>query len=262
MKRARWLLPAAPLLLLSGALLAAQNAGRADEKRSGLDYVSPATRAMQEDDTSNPGMLWVLDGEARWSRAEGESNLSCASCHGDAAESMRGVAARYPVFDPGSKRPIDLQGRINQCREERQEAPALAYESDGLLALTAYVAHQSRGMAVAPDADARLAPFRENGRRLYERRIGQLDLACSACHDERAGERLAGAVMPQAHPTAYPLYRLEWQTLGSLQRRLRNCMTGVRAEAYDYGSLELIELELYLMARAEGLPVETPGVRP
>ena len=46
------------------------------------------------------------------------------------------------------------------------------------------------------------------------------------------GRHLGGAPIPQAHPTGYPLYRLEWQGLGSLRRRLRNCMTGMRAEPY------------------------------
>lgn len=231
-------------------------------KRSGLDFVSPETRAMQADDTSNPGMLWVLEGESLWSRSEGGNGQSCASCHGDAAKSMAGVAARYPAYDEKMKRPIDLQDRVNQCRQSRQHAAPFGYESRELLALTAYVAHQSRGMPIAPDTGERLAPFRENGRRLFERRIGQLDLACSACHEGRAGERLAGSQIPQAHPTAYPLYRLEWQTLGSLQRRFRNCMIGVRADPYPYGAPELVDLELYLMSRASGLPVETPGVRP
>ena len=34
---------------------------------------APQTRAMQDDDTANPGMLWVLDGEALWSRRDGAS---------------------------------------------------------------------------------------------------------------------------------------------------------------------------------------------
>ena len=86
---------------------------------------------------------------------------SCAGCHGDAAESMRGVAARYPAFDTATGRPIDLQGRINQCRQARQGAEPFAAESQELLALTAYVAHQSRGMPIAPADDPRLTPFVE-----------------------------------------------------------------------------------------------------
>jgi sulfur-oxidizing protein SoxA len=58
------------------------------------------------------------------------------------------------------------------------------------------------------------------------------------------------------------VYRLEWQGLGSLQRRLRNCMNGVRAQSYPLGALELVELELYLVVRARGMALDAPGVRP
>ncbi|NYZ13795.1 sulfur oxidation c-type cytochrome SoxA [Azospirillum sp. RWY-5-1] len=250
----------------AAALLAGGVAGAADvepdARRSGADFMAPETRAMQADDASNPGMLWVLEGERLWAEPAGPEGRACATCHGDAARTMRGVAARYPAFDNGSDRPVDLAGRIDQCRQARQGAPPLARESDPLLALTAYVAHQSRGMPVAPPGDTRLDPFRENGRRLFQQPLGQLGLACANCHDERWDGRLGGAPITQAHPTAYPLYRLEWQALGSLQRRLRNCMAGVRAEPLPFGAPELIELELHLMQRAAGMPMETPGVRP
>jgi L-cysteine S-thiosulfotransferase len=107
-----------------------------------------------------------------------------------------------------------------------------------------------------------MVEFVEAGRSLFHRRQGQLNLACNQCHDDNWGKSLAGNTIPQGHPTGYPLYRLEWQTLGSLQRRLRNCMIGMRAEPYEYGAPEQVALELYLMWRARGLPVETPAVRP
>jgi sulfur-oxidizing protein SoxA len=69
-------------------------------------------------------------------------------------------------------------------------------------------------------------------------------------------------VIPQGHATGYPIYRLEWQGMGSLQRRLRNCMTGVRAEPFAYGAPEMVALELYLAHRARGMVVEAPAVRP
>ncbi len=68
--------------------------------------------------------------------------------------------------------------------------------------------------------------------------------------------------MTQAHPTGYPVYRLEWQGVGSLQRRLRNCIIGVRAEPYAAHSDEFTNLELYLMERASGMTFEAPAVRP
>jgi L-cysteine S-thiosulfotransferase len=233
-----------------------------DQRRSDYFQLAPQTRAMQDDDTANPGMLWVLDGEAIWNARAGESGKSCADCHGDAAESMKGVAARYPAYDGALGRPVDLEGRINLSRARDQKAPPLAFEGKELLALTAYVARQSRGAPIAVVDDARTRPFIAHGRELFERRQGQINLSCAQCHDDRWGEKLAGSPIPQAQPTAYPIYRLEWQDLGSLQRRLRNCMIGTRAEPYDYGSSDLVDLELFLMWRARGLKVESPGVRP
>lgn len=233
-----------------------------DARRSGFDFMRPGTQAMQRDDTLNPGLLWVQEGEALWNRPAGTTNRACAACHGVATSAMRGVAARYPAFDAASARPVDLAGRINLCRTRHQQAAPLLAESDELLALESFVGLQSRGLPIAPPADARLAPSRARGAARYAQRIGQLDFSCAQCHDAQAGRRLAGSLIPQGHPTGYPLYRLEWQGLGSLQRRLRGCMTGVRAEPWTYGAPELIELQLYLAERAAGLRVETPAVRP
>jgi sulfur-oxidizing protein SoxA len=234
---------------------------RAD-RRSGSDFMSRETRAMQDDDTANPGMLWVLEGGALWTRKSGAAGRACADCHGDARATMKGVAARHPSFDTARARPINIEQRINACRTDRQGAPPLAYESRELLALAAYVARQSRGLPIEIAIDQRTQPFLDAGRTTYHRRQGQLNLACSQCHDANWGRQLAGNVIPQAHPTGYPLYRLEWQGLGSLQRRLRNCLVGIRAEPYEYGAPELVQLELYLMWRARGMIFEAPAVRP
>jgi sulfur-oxidizing protein SoxA len=233
-----------------------------DQRRSSYADMSPDNKAMQDDDASNPGMLAVLDGEALWQAKAASSGRACADCHGSAQASMKGVAVRYPAFEPRLGRPINLEQRINLCRSERQNAQAFGYESKELLALTAFVATQSRREPIAPPDDPRLRPFRDNGRKLYESRQGQLNLACSQCHDDNWGKSLAGNTVPQGHPTGYPIYRLEWQSIGSLQRRLRNCMIGMRAEAYAYGAPEYVDMELYLMWRARGMPLETPGVRP
>jgi sulfur-oxidizing protein SoxA len=232
------------------------------ERRSGYDFMSRETRAMQDDDTANPGMLWVLDGEALWKRKAGAADQACQDCHGDAGTSMKGVAARYPAFDAARGRPVNLEQRINGCRVEWQKAAPLAFESRDMLALTAYVGLQSRGMPVAAPIDERTKPFLEAGRQTFQRRQGQINLSCAQCHDDNWGKRLAGSAIPQAHPTGYPLYRLEWQGVGSLQRRLRNCLVGLRAQPYDFGAPELVDLELYLMWRAREMKMETPGVRP
>jgi L-cysteine S-thiosulfotransferase len=250
------------LAVLTAAAAATAAEIAPEDRRSGYEFASSETRAMQDDDTANPGMLGVLQGEALWATKTGAANQSCADCHGEARTSMKGVAARYPAFDTALARPVDLEQRINRCRSEHQGAAPLAWESADLLALTAFVAHQSRGLPIVVAADAELQPFLDQGSELFHRREGQLNLSCSQCHDDNWGKRLAGAPIPQGHPTGYPVYRLEWQSLGSLQRRLRNCMIGVRAEPFEYGAPQSVALELYLMARARGMPLETPAVRP
>ena len=220
------------------------------------------TKAMQDDDTTNPGMLWVLDGEALWTAKAGNAGRACADCHGDARESMKGLAARYPAFDRQLGRPVSLEQRINLERAQRQDAPPLAYESRDLLALTAFIADQSRGTPITAGDDPALKPFVDEGRELFMLRQGQLNLACANCHDDNWDKQLAGSSITQGHPTGYPEYRLEWQTLGSLERRLRGCMAGIRAQPYAYGAPELVDLELYLMSRAAGMPMETPAIRP
>jgi sulfur-oxidizing protein SoxA len=248
------------LLLLGGSSLAAQIPD--SERRSGYTFMGPDTRAIQDDDTSNPGMLFVLDGETLWNKKLGAANKACADCHGDTRGSMKGVAARYPAFDNMLGRPVTLEQRVNLERTQHQQAEVLPYESRDLLALTAFVANQSRGMPITTGDDPELKPFVEEGRALFMQREGQLNLACTNCHNDNFDKKLAGSPVTQAQPNGYPEYRLEWQTLGSLERRLRSCITGVRAQAPDYGAPELVALELYLMSRAHGMQMETPAVRP
>jgi sulfur-oxidizing protein SoxA len=255
--RRRWVLGLLPAVFVASLVMAQTGA---DKRRSGYQDMGASLQKMQDDDTANPGMLFVQLGRQLWSRPAGAANKSCADCH--ALSDMKGVAARYPAMPKDGDKPIDLEGRIRLCRAANQQAEPLASESQDLLALLAVVANQSRGMPIAPSDDPRLVPFREQGAAIWQRRQGQLNLSCAICHDDNAGKKLAGVTIPEAHPTAYPIYRLEWQGLGSLKRRLRNCLVGIRAESWPLGASEYVTLELYLMDRAKGMTMESPGVRP
>ncbi|WAC74210.1 sulfur oxidation c-type cytochrome SoxA [Roseateles sp. SL47] len=252
---ARWFAwPWVPALLGASA---AASANASSAERSGFDFMSPALQAMQRSDAQNPAMLWVAQGADLWKATPAQGQPACASCHN---AGLAGVARRYPAFSETLKRPVTLLQQINHCRSTRQAQPAWTTSSEALLSLAAYIGQQSRGLAIQPPKDNRLTPWQQAGETLYRARIGQLNLSCAQCHEERAGSRLAGAVIPSGLATGYPIYRLEWQGMGSLPRRLLNCTTGVRAAPLT--EQELTQLELYLMQRARGLPLETPAVRP
>ena len=247
------------ILVLTLALPVAADPPRPSPLKNGSDFQGAEVRALEADEFANPMALWVERGKASWSREY--YGRSCADCHGDAAKSMKGVAARYPKYDAGAGQVIDLGRRINGCVVGGLGAPKLAWESDDLLGLEAYIALQSRGMPLDVSIEGPAHATWEAGRELYFKRIGQLDLACSGCHDASWGRTLLAETISQGHPTGWPAYRLEWQRPGSLQRRLRACFNGVRAAMPVFGSPDLVALELYLAWRAKGLPLEAPAVR-
>ncbi len=147
---------------------------------------------------------------------------------------------------------------VPDCTDARQ---GLAYESDDLLALTAFVARQSNGLPIRVKIDGPAAPYFERGKTFFHRQAGSIRLSCAQCHVDNAGKPLRGDTISHAVPSGYPIYRLAWQSLGSLHRRLRSCSQGVRAIRHDFGSQPYLELELYLAARARGVRIETPAIR-
>lgn len=249
-------------LWLASAAVAGQNNGAAvtlplEQPVSGYRFLTPETRALQDDAFANPGYLWVAAGAEAYRKQQGAG--SCLSCHGESG--MVGVATHYPRFDEGAQTLLNVEGRINACRTEHQELPALAYESQELLALSSYVAEQSRDMTSQISLSVEAAPWFQAGEAYFFQRRGQLNLACHQCHDQSWGKMLRGDRLSQGQPNAFPAYRLEWQSLGSLHRRLQNCETGVRAEPQALGSPAYLGLELYLVWRSQGLALESPGVR-
>jgi sulfur-oxidizing protein SoxA len=230
--------------------------------KSGIEFASADVRSLQADDFLNPGMLWVTRGESLWGSRQAAGQKACSDCHGRADQSMRGVAAKYPAHDAAYDRIVNLEQRINACRSRHQGMATWPYESEPLLSISAYVAHQSRGLPVdGPIVSPALRESFERGRTQYRQRIGQMNLACVHCHQQNWGRTLLAQTISQGHGNGYPAYRLEWQSVGSLQRRLRACYFGVRAEMPHYEAQELLDLEVYLAWRGRGLPIEAPGVR-
>lgn len=247
------------LSVLFTVLLVGLTPTAAAEPLSGYDFAGPETRAMQDDDFANPGGFWLEHGEELWNTVEGSSGRSCASCHD--SQDMRGVAPAYPKVDPESGALMNLELRVNACRERHMEAAPYALESDHLLSLVLFVRRQSQGMPMHVSADGLAAPFYERGRALYGQRRGQMNLACVQCHDERAGLFVRGERLSQGQVNGFPAYLLRWGAVGSAHRRFQVCDDQALAEPLAIGSADYLALELYVATRGNGLPVEAPAVR-
>lgn len=234
---------------------------RADGLISGYWFASPETRAIQDDDFSNPGLLYVDRGALRWTQEEGDAGKSCASCHEDGETSMAGVGATYPKVDTASGVLVNLGERANMCRTEHMGAKPFEPESEALLDLTAYVMHQSHGMPMSVAIDGPAAPFFERGRDLYNQRVGQMDLACTMCHDQRVGHYLRAEHISQGHVSGFPTYMMRWGYMASPHRRFQFCNEQARAEPLPINHPDYNALELYVAWRGNGLEIETPAVR-
>ena len=228
---------------------------------SGYEFRNKETKMLQDDDFDNPAYIWVDAGEELWSTVDGAAGKSCAECHGDASDSMKGVKASYPKWNDAKGRPLTLQQQVNDCRTERMQAEEWDWESDEMLGMAAYVASQSRGMPVAVKTDGQMTPWFEKGKDIYYTRVGQLDMSCANCHKDNYGKNIRADMLSQGQINGFPTYRLKWQKLGSVHRRFKGCMTNIRAKPYDVGSDEFVALELYTAWRGQNLPVESPAVR-
>ena len=233
-----------------------------DEVLSGWLFRTEETRALETDSFSNPAMLDVEQGAEVWNKVEGTAGKSCASCHGDAAESMKGIAANYPKWDKDAKRPINIELQINKCREKNMGAEPYAFDKGGQKPLTAYIKHQSLGAPVKLDlSQGELQSWWDKGKELYYTRTGQLNLSCSNCHEDLMGKMIRADHLSQGQVNGFPTYRLKNAGLVSLHNRFRGCIRDTRAEQPKAFSDELMALEVYVTWRGTGLSVETPAVR-
>jgi sulfur-oxidizing protein SoxA len=228
---------------------------------SGHEFSPMKVRALQDDDFDNPGFKWVSRGEALWSKPEGTAAKSCASCHGEREDAMRGRAAEYPKFSEAAGKVINLAQRINICRSDKMNAEPWAYDSQEMLSMTAFLDLQSRGLPRTIRIDGPAQSAFEKGRQIFDSRMGQLGLSCALCHDKYYGKTYGDRVINQGHSNGYPSYQLGEKSLLSLHERFTSCFRRMKAEPYPSGSEEYVALELYLAWRGAELPLEAPAVR-
>jgi len=234
-----------------------------DEIISGYEFRSDETRSLQADDFENPGYLMLDEGAELWDTVDGTEGKSCASCHEDVEDSMAGVGTTYPkmVEHDGETVLSNIENQINYCRTERMGAEAWKYDKPEMLGMTILVRNADRGKQVNVAIDGDAAPYFEQGKELYYQRFGQLDMACSNCHEDYYGQYIRADHLSQGQTNGFPTYRFKWQGVGSLHRRFKGCMDNIRATPFERGGEEFLALELYLGYRGQGLPVETPSVR-
>ncbi|MVO17454.1 sulfur oxidation c-type cytochrome SoxA [Rhodobacteraceae bacterium CY05] len=232
-----------------------------DEINSGWLYRKDETQSLQTDDFDNPGMIFVDLAQDEWDTVEGTEDKSCASCHDDVEDSMKGVRAVYPKWNETAGEVRTLAMQINDCRVNQMGADKWKYTGGDMAGMEALISVQSRGMPVDVAIDGPAQSTWEEGKEMYYTRTGQLDLSCANCHEENYGNMIRADHLSQGQINGFPTYRLKNAKLNTSHARFKGCVRDTRAETYKPGSSEFVALELYVASRGNGLSVEAPAVR-
>jgi thiosulfate dehydrogenase len=102
-----------------------------DQERWEKEYMSVVQKGRE---------LWV-DGNL------GSNGVACAQCHPNAANTH---PETYPKFQQQLGRVIALRDMINWCLQQPLEGEPLALDDPDLIAIEAYIAHERRGVPLAP----------------------------------------------------------------------------------------------------------------
>jgi sulfur-oxidizing protein SoxA len=231
---------------------------------------------LQSANAMNPIGLWIDEGKRKWEK-------DCTSCH--VLEKVVKAVPNFPKLD-ASQKLINLEDQISVCRQRVDKTLAASAstfaslsafasastqsftnDDNPTLELSTFLNDSAQQLAIniaPPTEQSHFAIWKQNlaeGEKLFKTRLGQMNLSCQQCHDGKVGASMRAQKITAGHPTGFPAYRISWQGLGSIERRIRACYSGVQAQVPAQQDIRLRQLELYLKSRAQDMPLEGPSTR-
>ncbi len=173
------------------------------------------------------------------------------------------IKGNYPYFDTKKGEVVTIGLAINECRIKNGEKP-WKYGKGKLADLDGYFAFKSRGQVLnvtIPNAAAEKAY--NAGKKYYYSQRGSLKMSCATCHVQGAGNKLrAESLSPLlGQYNHFPVYRLKWQALGTLQRRFKGCNKNQGEQPQKLQSKDYRDLEYFLAYMSNGLKLDGPDIR-
>lgn len=228
----------------------------------------------------NPAELFEMKGEELWKQKRGPKNVSLEQCDlGKGPGVLAGAFTELPRFFKDTGKVMDLETRLIHCMETLQgfnsadlykAAPTIGKgEGANLVAITTYVATQSKGMRFnVSQAHEKEQEMYEVGKRLFFQRGGPHDFACSSCHGVDGGRiRLQDLPNLTKNPgdglgvAAWPAYRVSNAQMWTMQKRLNDCYRQQRFPEPKFGSDATIALGVYMGVNAKGAESIVPALK-
>jgi sulfur-oxidizing protein SoxA len=175
------------------------------------------------------------------------------------------IAGEYPKFDNKKAEVVTLTAAINNCLKSHGQKPWK--KTKGKIAkVEAYFAATSKekGKKVHIVINSKeAADAYERGKKEYYSQRGYLKLSCATCHVQGAGQRVRNEYLSPllGHTTHFPVYRLKWQGLGTMERRMKGCEKNQGETPHKPGSKWQNEMIYFMSYMSNGLPVDGPDIR-
>lgn len=228
---------------------------------------------------SSPVELYELQGEAAWKKKQGPKNASLEACDlGRGPGVLKGAYAQLPRYFSDAGQVMDLEARLLHCMmtlqgRSRDEATKRVFGNDSnpseMEYLSAYVAGESRGVAMAPGwtTPEEVASY-ELGKKLFFHRAGPWDFSCASCHGEE-GKRIRMQDLPvlstakAARPVVatWPAYRVSNSQFKTMQWRINDCYRQMRMPEPAFVSEVTIAMNMYLAVTGRGETYRGPGTK-
>lgn len=263
-------------VLLAAALSATVGAVHA-QGNAALDGIAKYREMLQD---GNPAELFEMKGEELWKQKRGPKNASLEQCDlGKGPGVIAGAFTEMPRYFKDTGKVMDLETRLIHCMVTLQgfdeaalyKAAPLIGKGEGanLVAITTYVATQSKGMRFnLPYNTEQEKTMYEVGKRLFFQRGGPHDFACSTCHGTEGGRiRLQDLPNLTKNPgdgigfAAWPAYRVSNSQMWTMQKRLNDCYRQQRFPEPKFGSDATIALQVYMGVNAKGAESIVPAIK-
>ena len=223
---------------------------------------APVEKRENLDPIENPGMWAVDKAQELWKQA-GAADKSCNSCHRDANAEFKTWAASMPKWEPRLSKVLGVEEFVTRHAKATTGANWLM-ETEENRAISVYLHNLANGAPIAIDTKSAASKAAiKRGKALSERKLGELNFACTDCHGKSANHWIRGQWLgePKGQYDHFPTWRTSLLTIWDIRQRFQWCQVNIRADELPPDAKEYGDLELYLASQNEGLKLSVPGIR-
>ena len=175
------------------------------------------------------------------------------------------IGGDYPYFDDKKNDVVTLTSAVNDCLRANGEKE-WDTQKGNMANLQAYLVNATteagKKFDIKIQSEAAKKAY-ENGKEYYYTQRGYLKLSCAECHIQGAGQRVRNEKLSPltGQVTQFPVYRLKWEELGTLERRLSGCIVDQGQVSPKDESTQMKELVYFLAYMSNGMSIDGPDIR-